>query len=215
MTILIQQEGERRQHGDVDRLPVKFIYLLAGPETAMKTMEDRLFTDLAASLPMPHFALTRSSIEASPWIRPFPPAAKSSMPFWNSGCRRGRMLRSHSASWAKALISNAFLEPSSRRTDPEGSLIDHPYVFQVHGMAASYTVVGRKRLRRDDCHILRSLAFLPKATVSVDAELLMTPCIGAIPGVKRLSMAITSALTQEWLIAIAVGYVRSSVVANH
>ena len=49
VTIVIQQEGKRRQHGDVDRLPVKFIYLLAGPEAAMKTMEDRLFTDLAAS----------------------------------------------------------------------------------------------------------------------------------------------------------------------
>jgi len=49
VTILIQQEGERRQHGDVDRLPVKFIYLLTGPEVAMKIMEDRLFADLAAS----------------------------------------------------------------------------------------------------------------------------------------------------------------------
>ena len=49
VTILIQQEGERRQHGDVDRLPVKFIYLLTGPEAAMKIMEDRLFADLAAS----------------------------------------------------------------------------------------------------------------------------------------------------------------------
>jgi len=49
VTILIQQEGERRQHGDVDRLPGKFIYLLAGPEAAMKTMEDRVFADLAAS----------------------------------------------------------------------------------------------------------------------------------------------------------------------
>ena len=48
-TILIQQEGERRQHGEVDRLPVKFIYLLTGPEAAMKIMEDRLFADLAAS----------------------------------------------------------------------------------------------------------------------------------------------------------------------
>jgi uncharacterized protein (TIGR02118 family) len=45
-TILIQQEGE---HGDVDRLPVKYIYLLAGPEAAMRTMEGRLFADLAAS----------------------------------------------------------------------------------------------------------------------------------------------------------------------
>ena len=44
----------------------------------------------------------------------------------------------------------------------------------------------------------------------------MTPCISAIPGVKRLSMAVAPyLLTQEWLIAIAVGYVRSSVVANH
>jgi uncharacterized protein (TIGR02118 family) len=49
VTILIQQEGERRQHGDVDRLPVKFMYLLSGPEAAMKIMEDRLFADLAAS----------------------------------------------------------------------------------------------------------------------------------------------------------------------
>src|SRR6476659_9919464 len=43
VTILVQQEGKRRQHGDVDRLPVKFICLLAGPEAAMKIMEDRLF----------------------------------------------------------------------------------------------------------------------------------------------------------------------------
>lgn len=49
VTILIQQEGERRQHGDVDRLPVKFVYLLAGPEAAMKTMENRLFASLAAN----------------------------------------------------------------------------------------------------------------------------------------------------------------------
>jgi uncharacterized protein (TIGR02118 family) len=49
VTILIQQEGERRQHGDVNRLPVKFLYLLAGPEAVMKTTEDRLFADLAAS----------------------------------------------------------------------------------------------------------------------------------------------------------------------
>ena len=49
VTILVQQQGERRQHGDVDRLPVKFICLLAGSEAAMKTMEHRLFADLAAS----------------------------------------------------------------------------------------------------------------------------------------------------------------------
>ena len=98
VTILIQQEGERRQHGDVDRLPVKFIYLLAGPEAAMKTMGIGSSRISPRVLPMPRFALTRSSIEASPWIRPFRPAAKSSMPFWNSGCRRGRMMRSRSAS---------------------------------------------------------------------------------------------------------------------
>ena len=45
-TILIQQEGE---HGDVDRLPVKYIYLLAGPDAAIRTMEGRVFADLAAS----------------------------------------------------------------------------------------------------------------------------------------------------------------------
>jgi hypothetical protein len=44
VTILIQQEGEKRQHGGVNRLPVKFLYLLAGPEAAMKTMEDRLLS---------------------------------------------------------------------------------------------------------------------------------------------------------------------------
>jgi uncharacterized protein (TIGR02118 family) len=49
VTILIQQEGERRQHGNDDRLPVKFIYLVAASEGAMKTMEDRFFADLAAS----------------------------------------------------------------------------------------------------------------------------------------------------------------------
>ena len=49
VTILIQQESERRLHGNVDRLPVKFIHLLAGQEAAMKNMEDRLFADLAAS----------------------------------------------------------------------------------------------------------------------------------------------------------------------
>jgi len=48
-TILIQQEGERRQHGDVERLPMKYIYLLAGPDAAIRTMEGRLFADLAAS----------------------------------------------------------------------------------------------------------------------------------------------------------------------
>src|SRR5262245_48333097 len=30
VTILIQREGERRQRGAVERLPVKFVYLLAG-----------------------------------------------------------------------------------------------------------------------------------------------------------------------------------------
>ena len=49
VTILIQQEGERWQHGDVGRLPVKFVYLLAGPEAAMKTMENRLFASFAAN----------------------------------------------------------------------------------------------------------------------------------------------------------------------
>ena len=49
VTILIQQESERRLHGNVDRLPVKFIHLLAGQEAAMKNLEDRLFADLAAS----------------------------------------------------------------------------------------------------------------------------------------------------------------------
>jgi uncharacterized protein (TIGR02118 family) len=50
VTILVQQEGKTRQHGDVDRLPVKFVYLLAGPEDAIETTVDRLFADLAASL---------------------------------------------------------------------------------------------------------------------------------------------------------------------
>jgi hypothetical protein len=48
-TILVQQEGETRQHGDVGRLPVKYVYLLAGPEAAMNTLGDRLFADLANS----------------------------------------------------------------------------------------------------------------------------------------------------------------------
>jgi hypothetical protein len=49
VTILIQREGERRQRGAVERLPVKFVYLLAGSAAAMRTVEDRLFADLAAS----------------------------------------------------------------------------------------------------------------------------------------------------------------------
>ena len=49
VTILIQKEGERRQHGDVDRLPLKFIFLLAGQEAVLKTMEEKVFADLSAS----------------------------------------------------------------------------------------------------------------------------------------------------------------------
>jgi hypothetical protein len=49
VTILIQREGERRQRGAVERLPVKFVYLLAGSAAAIRTVEDRLFADLAAS----------------------------------------------------------------------------------------------------------------------------------------------------------------------
>ncbi len=49
VTILVQQEGETRRHGDVDRLPVKYLYLLAGPEAAMRTIGDTLLTILGAS----------------------------------------------------------------------------------------------------------------------------------------------------------------------
>jgi uncharacterized protein (TIGR02118 family) len=49
VTLLIQQEGKRRLHGDVGQLPVKFIYLLAGPGVVLKKMEDQLFSSLSAN----------------------------------------------------------------------------------------------------------------------------------------------------------------------
>ena len=48
VTILIQQEGALRRHGEAGRLPVKFIYLLEGSETAIRTVAETLFADLAA-----------------------------------------------------------------------------------------------------------------------------------------------------------------------
>jgi uncharacterized protein (TIGR02118 family) len=48
VTILVQQEGEARQHGDANQLSVKFIYLLSGLEAALRPMTERLFADLAA-----------------------------------------------------------------------------------------------------------------------------------------------------------------------
>jgi uncharacterized protein (TIGR02118 family) len=48
VTILVQQEGDMRRHGDAQPLPVKFIYLLAGPEAALKALGDRLLVDLSA-----------------------------------------------------------------------------------------------------------------------------------------------------------------------
>lgn len=48
VTILIQQEGVIRRHGDADQLPVKFIYLLEGSETAIRAVAETLFADLAA-----------------------------------------------------------------------------------------------------------------------------------------------------------------------
>ena len=48
VTILIQQEGALRRHGEADRLPVKFIYLLEGSETAIRAVAETLFADLAA-----------------------------------------------------------------------------------------------------------------------------------------------------------------------
>jgi len=57
------------EQGDVDRLPLKFITFWAGPEPAIKTIEDARISP--RTLPMPRFALTQSSIEAYPWVRPF------------------------------------------------------------------------------------------------------------------------------------------------
>lgn len=47
VTILIQKEGETRLHGRADRLPVKFIHLLSGPEMALQETAENLFADLA------------------------------------------------------------------------------------------------------------------------------------------------------------------------
>jgi len=48
VTILIQQEGTLRRHGDAGGLPVKFIFLLAGSDAAIQAVAETLFADLAA-----------------------------------------------------------------------------------------------------------------------------------------------------------------------
>jgi len=49
VTLLIQQEGETRRHGDGDRLPVKLIYLLAGSQEEIRAAVEALFAALSAS----------------------------------------------------------------------------------------------------------------------------------------------------------------------
>ena len=49
VTILIQQEGAMLRHGDAGRLPVKFIYLLAGSEAELQAAVETLFAALTAS----------------------------------------------------------------------------------------------------------------------------------------------------------------------
>ena len=48
VTIVVQQEGDTRQHGDTSRLPAKFVYLLGGPDAALKALDEELFAVLTA-----------------------------------------------------------------------------------------------------------------------------------------------------------------------
>jgi uncharacterized protein (TIGR02118 family) len=48
VTIVLQQEGDTRQHGNTSRLPAKFVYLLGGPDTALKALDEELFAVLGA-----------------------------------------------------------------------------------------------------------------------------------------------------------------------
>ena len=48
VTIVVQQEGDTRQHGNTSRLPAKFVYLLGGPDTALKALDEKHFAVLAA-----------------------------------------------------------------------------------------------------------------------------------------------------------------------
>jgi len=48
VTIVVQQEGDARQHGNTSRLPAKFVYLLGGPDAALKALDEKLFAVLAA-----------------------------------------------------------------------------------------------------------------------------------------------------------------------
>jgi uncharacterized protein (TIGR02118 family) len=48
VTILVQQEGTIRRHGDAGGLPAKFIFLLAGSDAAIRAVAETLFADLAA-----------------------------------------------------------------------------------------------------------------------------------------------------------------------
>jgi hypothetical protein len=48
VTIVVQQQGDTRQRGSTSRLPAKFVYLLGGPDAALKAMDEELFAVLAA-----------------------------------------------------------------------------------------------------------------------------------------------------------------------
>jgi uncharacterized protein (TIGR02118 family) len=49
VTIVVQQQGDMRQHGNTSYLPSKFIYLLAGPDADLKALDRKLFAVLAAN----------------------------------------------------------------------------------------------------------------------------------------------------------------------
>jgi uncharacterized protein (TIGR02118 family) len=48
VTIVVQQQGDTRQHGNTSHLPAKFVYLLGGPDAALKFLDEELFALLAA-----------------------------------------------------------------------------------------------------------------------------------------------------------------------
>jgi uncharacterized protein (TIGR02118 family) len=48
VTIVVQQQGDTRQHGNTSSLPTKFVYLLGGPDAALKALDEKLFAALTA-----------------------------------------------------------------------------------------------------------------------------------------------------------------------
>ncbi|MBD2750820.1 EthD family reductase [Microvirga sp. BT688] len=93
VTIVVQQEGDTWQHGDASRLPAKFVYLLGGPDAALKALDEELFAVLAAHWKTWRFAPIGSSMRNTRRIRPSHRVPRSSTPCWKSGYQKARTMR--------------------------------------------------------------------------------------------------------------------------